>query len=136
MKNSEEPKGHQKKAVKYEEAMNQAFSEIFQNLKVIEADNKKQRERLDLQRRRGSAPPAALRETTASFTKSPKTEVERKLSTPIPGENSTTTKWVLQCFEEENMWILDFNFVFMKCCIGDCGHSWSSVALWPNFQLG
>ena len=58
MKNSEEQKGHGKKAVKYEEAMNQAFSEIFQNLKVIEADNKKQRERLDLQRRRGSAPPA------------------------------------------------------------------------------
>jgi len=103
MKNNEEQKSQEKKAVKYEEAMNQAFSEIFQNLKVIEADNKKQRERLDLQRRRGSAPPAALRETTAAFTKSPPTEVERKLSTPIPGGNSTTTKWVLQCFEEENM---------------------------------
>lgn len=102
MKNSEQQKGQEKKAVKYEEAMNQAFSEIFQNLKVIEADNKKQRERLDLQRRRGSAPPATLRETTAAFKKS-KTELERKLSTPIPAGNSTTTKWVLQCFEEENM---------------------------------
>jgi len=103
MKNSEEQKGREKKAVKYEDAMNQAFSEIFQNLKVIEADNKKQRERLDLQRRRGSAPPAALRDTTAAFTKSQKTEVERKLSTPIPGGNSTTTTWVLQCFEEEHL---------------------------------
>ena len=103
MKNSEEQKGHGKKAVKYEEAMNQAFSEIFQNLKVIEADNKKQRERLDLQRRRGSAPPAALRETTTAFTTSPKTQVERKISTPIPGGNSTTTNWVLKCFEEDNM---------------------------------
>ena len=103
MKKSDEQKGQEKKAVKYEDAMNQAFSEIFQNLKVIEADNKKQRERLDLQRRRGSAPPAALRETTTAFTTSPKTEVERKLSTPIPDGNSTTTTWVLQCFEEENM---------------------------------
>lgn len=103
MKNSEEQKGKEKKAVKYEEAMNQAFSEIFQNLKVIEADNKKQRERLDLQRRRGSAPPATLRETTAAFTESSKTEVERKFSSPISGGNSTTTKWVLHCFEEENV---------------------------------
>ena len=100
MKNGKQPKMQEKKVVKYEEAMEQAFSEIFQNLKVIEADTKKNREKIDLQRRRGSAPPATLRETTKEF-QQPKNEVERKLSTPIPASQSSTTNWVLKCFEEE-----------------------------------
>ena len=103
MKNGEEPKTQDKPAVKYEEAMNQAFSEIFSNLKVIEADTKKKREKIDLQRRRGSAPPTTLRQTTEVF-KQPKKEVERKLSTPVPDSKSSTMSWVLRCFEEdENM---------------------------------
>lgn len=103
MKNGEQPKTQGKPAVKYEEAMNQAFSEIFTNLKVIEADTKKKRENIDLQRRRGSAPPSTLRQTTAVF-KQPKKEVERKLSTPVPASKPSSMNWVLRCFEEdENM---------------------------------
>ena len=100
MKNGEQPTTQGKKVVKYEEAMDQAFSEIFKNLKMIEADTKRKREKVDLQRRRGSAPPTTLRETTAAF-KQPKKEIERKLSTPTPASKLSTTKWVLQCFEEE-----------------------------------
>ena len=86
----------------YEDAMNQALNEIFQNLKEIQQDTKKRREKIDLQRRRGSAPATALRaETTATF-KQPK-KLDRKMSTPIPATSSTlsTMRWVLQCFEEE-----------------------------------
>lgn len=100
MKNGKRQKGQGKQGMNYEDAMNQAFSEIFQNLKVIKEGTKKQREKTDIQRRRGSAPPTALRETTTAFEQT-KTEVVRKLSTPIPASNLSTTKRVLQCFEEE-----------------------------------
>jgi len=92
---------YQAEGVNYEEAMNQALNEIFQNLKEIQQDTKKRREKIDLQRRRGSAPATALRETTAIF-KQPK-KLDRKMSTPIPAAPSTlsTMRWVLQCFEEE-----------------------------------
>ena len=87
--------------VKYEQAMKQALSEIFQNLKEIQQDTKKRREKLNLQRRRGSAPATALRETAATF-KQPK-KLDRSLSTTVPAASSTlsTMRWVLQCFEEE-----------------------------------
>lgn len=61
--------------------MEQAFREIFQNLKVIEEGAKKQREKLDLQRRRGSAPATMLRETARTFRQSRK-ELARTISTP------------------------------------------------------
>ena len=81
--------------------MKQALSEIFQNLKEIQQDTKKRREKLNLQRRRGSAPATALRETAATF-KQPK-KLDRSLSTAVPAASSTlsTMRWVLQCFEEE-----------------------------------
>lgn len=92
---------YQAEGVNYEEAMNQALNEIFQNLKEIQQDTKKRREKIDLQRRRGSAPATALREITATF-KQPK-KLVRKMSIPIPAASSTlsTMRWVLQCFEEE-----------------------------------
>lgn len=51
-----ERKKSNKKGVNYEEAINEAFSEIFQNLKEIEKDIQLQRKMVHLERRRGSAP--------------------------------------------------------------------------------
>ncbi|KAJ7389864.1 hypothetical protein OS493_028833 [Desmophyllum pertusum] len=72
---------HKERGVNFDEAMEQAFGEIFENLKAIEADTKKQRDKLDLERRRESAPAAMLRETTAAF-KHPKKILKETLSTP------------------------------------------------------
>lgn len=101
----ESNKGQQcryKKRVSYEEAMNQALSEIFQNLKEIHKDTKKQREKVSLRRRRVSAPATAFRETIAT-SKQSKKELGRQMSTSLPAASSTlsTMHWVLQCFEEE-----------------------------------
>lgn len=68
----------------FEKAMNDAFSQIFQNLKEIKEDTKKQREKIvDLERRRGSAP-ALLKRPTESL-QEPKKQVEfdRSLSSPF-----------------------------------------------------
>ena len=101
----ENDKGRQcryKKRVSYEEAMNQALSEIFQNLKEIREDTKKQREKVSVRRRKVSAPATAFRETTTTWKKSKK-ELGRQMSSPLPAASSTlsTMHWVLQCFEEE-----------------------------------
>ena len=110
-----------KREANYELAMKEAFSEVFRNLKEIERETKMQRKKIDLERRRGSAPATTLRETTAAF-KRPKEELTRKLSTPIPPKSSlskeltqkcfsplppkssmSTMQWILESFEEENM---------------------------------
>lgn len=83
MKNVERQRVRGNQAMKYEDAMKQAFHEIYQNLKVIEEGTKKKREKLDLQRRRGSAPPTTLRKTTAAFERA-RTDAVRKVSTPQP----------------------------------------------------
>ena len=110
MKGGKETKGRNKKGANYEDAMKEAFSEIFQNLKEIERDInlKKQRQKVDFETRRGSAPAAALREETVDFRK-PKEEVVRKISTPTPPKSSftedisipSTMQWLLPCWEEE-----------------------------------
>ena len=104
-------KGHEpdkKGGANYEDAMKEALSEIFQNLKVIEQDRtKKQREKVDLQRR-VSAPALSttLRETKAAF-KQPKKELDRTMSAPTPSTSPAPARsvlpmqWVLQCFEED-----------------------------------
>lgn len=79
-----------KEEVNYEEAMNQALSEIFQNLKEIQQDTKRQREKLYLERRRGSAPATMVRKTSTTI-QQPKNELSR----------STSNIWVLQCAEED-----------------------------------
>ena len=71
--------GQRKKEVSYDEAMKQAFDEIFQNIKMIKDDTKRLREEVFLQRRRGSAPPAMLRKTTAQL-QHPQNELARSLS--------------------------------------------------------
>ena len=103
----------------YEEAMKEALSEIFQNLKEIEKDSKMKRMKMDLDRRRGNAPAETLRETTAEFKKPkeirtrrisaplpPKSNLSnkstRELSTPVPPKSSSRTmQWLLPCYEEE-----------------------------------
>ena len=92
-----------KKGGNYEQAMTQAFSEIFQNLKLIEEDTRKQREMVKReQRRRGSAPCSMLSATTKTFHRDVKAAAlkekpERKISSP----SKSTMHWVLSCFEEE-----------------------------------
>ena len=70
-----------KNGANYEEAMNEAFKEIFTNLKEIEKDTGRMRRlRADLERRRSSAPATVLRDQLKAFRK-PK-QAERQLSTP------------------------------------------------------
>ena len=70
-----------KNGANYEEAMNEAFKEIFTNLKEIEKDTGRMRRlRADLERRRSSAPATVLRDQLKAFRK-PK-QTERRLSTP------------------------------------------------------
>lgn len=86
-------KGQKTKAVNFEEAMTKAFSEIFHNLKEIEAEAKKQRGRVDCQGRRQSAPASMIREWT---------ETESKATVTIqPASSLSTMHWILDCYEEE-----------------------------------
>lgn len=64
----------------YEEAMDEAFKEIFTNLKEIEKDTRMKRLRADLERRRRSAPATVLRDQLKTFRTSK--QAERQLSTP------------------------------------------------------
>lgn len=102
--NDKEQKGRQKKRVKFEDAMTKAFSEIFHNLKEIETDAKKQRERVDLHRRRQSAPASMLTDVTERL-KEPEKELGNKTTTQQPA--SSTMHWVLDCCEEEGEEELD-----------------------------
>lgn len=77
--------------VTYEKAMNQALGEIFQNLREIKQDTKRQRDKLLLERRRGSAPSSVLRKTTTTL-QLPKNELSKSTSNMM---------WVLQCEEED-----------------------------------
>lgn len=55
----------QDKRINYEDAMEKAFSEIFQNLKEIEKNAKVQRQRIDMARR--CSAPATMRRDTATL---------------------------------------------------------------------
>ena len=56
------------KRVSYEEAMNEAFQVIFENLKEIEKEKqKKLRQKQDFEKRRGGAPSVVLSEETSQF---------------------------------------------------------------------
>ena len=76
--------------VNHKKAMNQALSEIFENLREIKQDTKRQRDKLLLERRRGSAPSSVLRKTTTL--QLPKNELSKSTSNMLR---------VLQCEEEE-----------------------------------
>jgi len=95
-----EPKSQEAKAVDFEEAMTKAFTEIFHNLKEIEADAKKQRERVDRERRRQSAPASLIRELTETLRK-PEMESKPTVTTQ-PASSWSTVHWILDCYEEED----------------------------------
>ena len=85
MKNqSEEMKCRFKKGTNYDEAMNEAFMLIFENLKQIDKviNLKKKKRSVDFERRRGSAPDGALRQETAIL---------------------SAMQWLLPCLEEEDI---------------------------------
>ena len=88
-----ETSNQSKQPMNYEKAMNQALSEIFQNLKEIKQDTKRQRDKLQLEQRRGSAPPSVIRKTTETLQLA---KNERRRST-------SNMLWVLQCAEEEDI---------------------------------
>ena len=113
--------GRVKKETNYEEAMKEAFREIFQNIKEIEKDRKIMvRQKVNLERRRESAPVTIQRRETSTALKQPNeiwtrklsapipcrpslsTELPRKLSAPLPPKPSLSTmQWILTCCEEE-----------------------------------
>ena len=119
--------GRVRKETNYEEAMKEAFREIFQNIKEIEKDRKiMQRQRVNLEMRRESVPVTAIRETTTALKKQPKelftrklsapipprpslsAELPRKLSTPLPPKPSLSTmQWILTCCEEEEDFMMN-----------------------------
>lgn len=124
MKNGKQVNGGRlKKGKNYDEAMKEAFMEIFENFKEIDKDInvKKTKQSVDFERRRGSAPAAALREETVILANT-KEELTRKFSTPVRPKPSfteevsttaspapplpskqtlSTMQWLLPCWEEE-----------------------------------
>lgn len=124
MKNGKQVKGCRlKKGTNYDEAMKEAFMEIFENFKEIDKDInlKKTKQSVDFERRRGSAPASALRQETAILANT-KEELTRKFSTPVRPKPSfteevsataspapplpskqtlSTMQWLLPCWEEE-----------------------------------
>lgn len=88
-----ERKKSEKTGVNYEEAISEAFSEIFQNLKEIEKDTTElQRKMLYLRRRRSSAPADMIRQTTTASSQ-PKVHMGRRKGVRDPATllRETTT---------------------------------------------
>lgn len=107
MKSGRGQPNRRKKEGNYEEAMNQAFSEIFRNLKEIKEDTEKQRNKASIERqKRASAPSMTLKETSTTFQQS-ENELRRKLS-PSSLPYLPTMHWALPCFDEDDEDI-DFN---------------------------
>ena len=60
-------KSKHSKGLCYEDAMREAFSEIFLNLREIEKNTEKKRQKMDFERRRGSAPALSLLKEEKTF---------------------------------------------------------------------
>ena len=75
------------KRLSYDEAMNEAFQVIFENLKEIEKEKqKKLRQKQDFEKRRRGTPSAVLSEETSFY----RTHYqERNLSTTVPTRPSS-----------------------------------------------
>ena len=74
------------KRVSYDEAINEAFQVIFENLKEIEKEKqKKLRQKQDVEKRRGGTLSAVLSETSVHRTH----YQERNLSTTVPTRPSS-----------------------------------------------
>ena len=120
MKNEKGQHRQPTKGIDFENAMSQAFSEIFKNLKGMEEDTKKRRIKAVPQRRRSSAPASAFRETfgTTTHCKQPQKELDRTKSAPtftLPAVPALSTMhWVMQCCEEEeDIRVIDSSFSFL-----------------------
>lgn len=75
----------QDKRINYEDAMEKAFSEIFQNLKEIEKHAKVQRQRIDMARR--CSAPATMRRDTATVAQFHQSK--EKLTSKVSAQVST-----------------------------------------------
>ena len=83
-------KSKHNKGLCYEEAMREAFSEIFQNLREIENNNEKKfklRQKVDFERRRGSAPALSPLKDEKTFFRQP---AIRRGSAPVLLKSSPT----------------------------------------------
>ena len=81
-------KSKHNKGLCYEEAMKEAFSEIFRNLREIEKNTeKKMRQKMDFGRRRGSAPALSPLKEEKTFFRQP---ALRRGSAPVLLESSPT----------------------------------------------
>lgn len=74
-----------KRGINYEDAMEKAFSEIFQNLKEIEKNAKVQRQRIDMARR--CSAPATMRRDTATVAQFHQSK--EKLTSKVSAQVST-----------------------------------------------
>ena len=83
-------KSKHNKGLCYEKAMKEAFSEIFQNLREIENNNEKKfklRQKMDFERRRGSAPALSPLKEEKTFFRQP---AIRRGSAPVLLKSSPT----------------------------------------------
>ena len=81
-------KSKHNKSLCYEEAMKEAFSEIFKNLREIEKNTeKKMRQKMDFERRRGSAPALSPLKEEKTFFRQP---AIRRGSAPVLLKSSPT----------------------------------------------
>ena len=81
-------KSKHNKGLCYEEAMKEAFREIFKNLREIEKNTeKKMRQKMDFERRRGSAPALSLLKEEKTFFRQP---AIRRGSAPVLLKSSPT----------------------------------------------
>ena len=80
-------KSKHNKSLCYEDAMREAFSEIFQNLREIEKNTEKKRQKMDFERRRGSAPALSLLKEEKTFFRQP---AIRRGSAPVLLKSSPT----------------------------------------------
>ena len=80
-------KSKHSKGLCYEDAMREAFSEIFQNLREIEKNTEKKRQKMDFERRRGSAPALSPLKEEKTFFRQP---ALRRGSAPVLLKSSPT----------------------------------------------
>lgn len=122
MKNVKGQKCELEKRTDFDSAMNQAFSEIFENLKGLEEDTKIRRLKTEQLQRRNSAPASTLKENFGTKTnqlKQPQKQLDRtksgeQKSYTLPAVSALSTMhWVMQCCDEEEIDVIDSSFSFL-----------------------
>ena len=110
----------------YERAMEEALSEIFENLKEIERDRKLPRkiEIVDCSRRRGSAPARTLKEKSSPLFQTPKEILRRQLSTPMPSNFLNSSQGHCNTRQIRRCWRSSF---LIQVYHGQCNGNWHLV---------